>query len=174
MKTLNKQTALIVMSAMQVSLAYGHAGSKFDPTNLLHTGLNTEEIPTERTLTPEGEHRFVIGKPRIESGEKDGKTWVKVNLPLDLDDAGILAELGVARLQSSYSFFLDLTDDNQIATGPNKNVKLGQTYQAAGLTGDEVTIAELEGRQVIGAVRHRLSEKSQTTYDEVTSLAAVE
>ena len=147
--------------------------SKFDPSNLLHVGLSTNDIPTERVLTPEGEHRFVVKKVRIDSGDKDGKTWAKVNLLVALDDQAVLSELGVKELGTSYSFFLDLTEEGMIATGPNQNVRLGQMYQAAGLEGDEVSLSQLEGRQFIGAVRHRIAEKSGTTFDEITAVTAL-
>lgn len=152
---------------------FGFAGSKFDPSNLLNTGLSTDEIPAERTLIPEGEQRFIVGKPKVESGEKDGKVWAKVNLPLILDEPAVLQDLNVAELRSSYSFFLDLTEENMIATGPNKNIRLGQLFQAVGLEGDDITINQVEGRQVIGNVKHRMSDRG-VQYDEIAALAAIE
>lgn len=154
------------------AIAFGFAGSKFDPSNLLNVGLSTDEIPSERTLIPEGEHRFVIGKPKVESGEKDGKTWVRVNFPMSLDDSAVLAELNVKELKTTYGFFLDITDDGMIATGPNKNIRLGQMFAAAELEGDDVAISQLEGKQVIGSVKQRMSDRGNA-YDEIVGLAAV-
>ena len=165
MKT--SKTALIVALS-------GVAGSKFDASNLLHVGLSTEEIATERTLIPEGEQRFTIGKPRLESGDKDGKVWVKVMLPLSLAEPAVLAELNVKELRSSYTFFVDLTEDGQLATGPNQNIRLGQAYLAAGLEGDDVSMSQLEGRTILGNVKHSMSQKSSALYDEVVALAPIE
>jgi hypothetical protein len=162
-----------LQSAFTFAVAYGFAGSKFDPSNLLNVGLSTEEIPSERTLIPEGEQRFVVGKPKIESGEKDGKVWVKINFPMSLDEAGVLDELNVKELRTTYGFFLDLTDDGMIATGPNKNIRLGQMFQATGLEGEDVSINQVEGRQVIGSVKHRMSDRGNQ-YDEIVGLASVE
>lgn len=166
----NTFTARTVLTA----LAYGFAGSsKFDASNLLHVGLTSDDIATERTLIPEGEHRFVVGKPKIEDGEKEGKIWVKLTLPMSLDEPSILAELNVKELKTSYTFFLDLTEDNLIATGPNKNIRLGQLFAACGLEGDDVSISQVEGKQVIGSVKQRMSDRGNA-YDEIAGLAAVE
>lgn len=164
----NTTIARSILSA----IAYGFAGSKFDPSNLLNIGLATADIPSERTLIPEGEHRFIVGKPKVDSGEKDGKTWVKLNFPVSLDEPAVLQELNVAELKTTYSFFLDVTEDGLIATGPNKNIRLGQLFAACGLDGDDVSISQVEGRQVIGSVKQRMSDRGNQ-YDEITGLAAV-
>lgn len=152
---------------------FGFAGSKFDPTALLHVELNTAEIPTERTLIPEGDHRYIIGKIKIESGEKDGKSWARLVLPLKLDEQAVLDELNVDTLSSSHGFFLDLNDQGGLAVGPNLNVKLGQAYAAASLEGDSVTIMQLEGRQVIGKTLVKTSTNG-VEYNEVSVLASLD
>lgn len=161
-----------IARSILAAIAYGFAGSKFDPSNLLNIGLSTADIPSERTLIPEGEHRFIVGKPKMDNGEKDGKPWFKLNFPMSLDEPSVLQDLNVAELKTTYSFFLDVTEDGMIATGPNKNIRLGQLFAACGLDGDDVSISQVEGRQVIGSVKQRMSDRGNQ-YDEIAGLAAV-
>ena len=84
----------------------------------------------------------------------------------------MLQELNVAELKTTYSFFLDITEDGMIATGPNKNIRLGQLFAACGLEGDDVAISQVEGRQVVGSVKQRMSDRGNA-YEEVAGLAAV-
>lgn len=169
MKTFKKSVLLLALTnAFSVA-----AVSKFDPTALLHVELNTEEIPTERTNIPEGEHRYVIGKPKFDSGEKDGKPWARLILPLKLDEPSVLAELELEAISASYSFFIDLNEQGGIAVGPNLNVKLGQLYEACQLAGDSVTIAQVEGKQVIGKTYIKTG-TSGNEYNEIGALASID
>lgn len=156
-----------IANALHLSLI---AGLAFDAASLLAVEMDTSDFDLERTLIPEGEHEYRIGKPKINSGEKDGKPWAQVSLPLDLVDAAILSELGVEKLSTRTQFFLDLDENNMLAKGTNHNINLAKAFNAAGLYGAEATMAQLEGKVVIGKTKQKTSD-SGVPYNEVTALA---
>lgn len=146
------------------------AGLAFDAASLLAVEMDTSEFDLERTLIPEGEHEYRIGKPKINSGEKDGKPWAQVALPLELVDSNILSELGVEKLSTRTQFFLDLDEDGRLAKGTNQNINLAKAFNAAGLYGSEATIAQLESKVVIGKTKQKTSDAG-VPYNDVTALA---
>lgn len=162
------KTSLLLQAITALSFA-----GKFDAQSLLAVELNTEELDIERTLVPEGDIEYRIGKPKISDGEKDGKVWARVSLPLEVADPAILSELGVEKLGTRIEFFLDLDENNMLAKGPNMNINLGRAFDAAGLRGDEASIMMLEGKRVIGATRIKKAE-SGAEYNEVNRLAKIE
>jgi hypothetical protein len=149
------------------------AGLAFDANSILAVEMDTSELELERTLIPEGEHQYRIGKPKINSGEKDGKPWAQLSLPLECVDSEVLSELGVEKISSRTQFFLDLDEDGRLAKGTNANINLAKAFQAAGLYGGEATIMQMEGKVVIGKTKQRTSDAG-VAYNEVTSLAAVD
>lgn len=165
MKTLklNRSIAIVLMTGF----------GSFDANSLLLAEVQTDVFATERTLIPEGDVAYKIGKPKISSGEKDGKAWARLTLPLECIDKAVLADLGVDKISTRREFFLDLTENNTLASGTNQNVELGRTFEAAGLYGESASLAQLEGRSVIGKTVQRTSDAGNS-YNEVTKLAAFE
>lgn len=145
----------------------------FDASSILAAEVNTEDFDIERTLIPEGDWRYRIGKPKITSGTKDGRDWAQVTLPLDCVDDEVLKELNVEKIGSRVQFFLDLDENNKLAKGPNMNIHLGRAFAAAGLRGEEASILNLEGRIVLGNTKQKKSE-SGAEYNDVVNLAPVE
>lgn len=143
----------------------------FDASSLLAAEMDTSEFDIERTLIPEGEVRYRIGKPKINSGEKDGRPWAQLTLPLECVDTDILKELAVEKIGTRTQFFLDLDDAGKLARGTNLNVNLGKAFSAAGLHGEECNILALEGRIVIGNTKQKRSDNG-AEYNEVVALAA--
>lgn len=146
--------------------------SKFDPNQLLNVEIQTSALQTERVLIPEGEWRYEIGKPDIASGDKNGKIWARVRLPMKLVDKAVLSDMNVEKASSRFEFFLDLDDNGALLTGTNENVILGQAFAAAGLHGEEATISQLEGRTVIGLTKEKSSENG--SWNEVTKMSAID
>lgn len=147
------------------------AGLAFDANSLLAVELDTSEFDLERTLIPEDEVEYRIGKPKINAGEKDGKPWAQLVLPLECIDPEILKELGVEKISTRTQFFLDLDEDGRLAKGPNSNVNLAKAFQAAGLYGSEATIAQFESKLVLGKTKQKISDAG-VRYNEVTALAS--
>lgn len=165
MKTFQTNKTLLALAFMSTSA--------FDVSSLLAAEINTEEFDIERTLIPEGDWMFRIGKPKTNSGEKDGKNWVQVILPLECIDQEVLTELGVEKIGTRIQFFLDLDENNMLAKGPNMNIDLGRAFNAAGLRGGEASILNLEGRQVRAQVKQKRAD-SGAEYNVAVALAPVD
>jgi len=148
MKTLKRNATL---NALTLTLMAGFGA--FDANALLNVELATEDFATARTLIGEGEFMYKTGKPKIQSGEKEGKPWARLSLPLELADQNELSRIGVEKIGARYETFLDLDENNMLATGVNQNINLGLLFAAAGLYGGDATIAQLEGRNVIGLTK---------------------
>lgn len=161
----------LLSTSLQMALMTGFGA--FDANALLMAEVQTDDFATERTLIPEGEPMFRIGKPKINNGEKDGKTWARLTLPLECIDQDVLSELGVEKIGARYEFFLDLTENNTLASGVNQNVALGQAFEAAGLYGGEAAISQFEGRSVRGRVKIKTGD-SGVAYNEVSKIIAAD
>lgn len=159
--------------ATSIKLVLMTGFGSFDPNALLMAEVQTDDFATERTLIPEGEPLFKIGKPKINHGEKDGKTWARLTLPLECIDQSVLSELGVEKIGARFEFFLDLTEGGTLASGVNQNVALGQAFEAAGLYGGEAAISQFEGRSVRGRVKIKTGD-SGNQYNEVSKIIAAD
>lgn len=164
MKTFKNQ------SALTLTLMPGFGA--FDANSLLNVELSTAEFATARTLISEGEFQYKTGKPKISGGEKDGKPWARLTLPLELADQNELSRIGVERIGARYETFLDLDENSMLATGVNQNINLGNLFSACGLYGQDATIAQLEGRNVIGLTKIAKGETSE--YNTVSKVTAVD
>jgi hypothetical protein len=147
------------------------SGFAFDAASLLSVELDTSEFDVERVLIPEGDVEYRIGKPKISSGEKEGRAWAQITLPLECTDVAVLQELNVEKISTRTQFFLDLDENNRLAKGTNLNINLGRAFEAAGLHGESASIAQLEGKIVIGATKQKRAD-SGVSYNEVVRLAA--
>ena len=90
-----------------------------------------------------------------------------------MTDANELSNLGVDKIGARYETFLDLDENNMLASGANQNLNLGKLFEACGLRGGSATINQLEGRTVIGAVKIKRSEAGNE-YNEVSRVVAPE
>jgi hypothetical protein len=135
--------------------------SKFDPNALLQTELQVSDIATVFVPIPEGTFPIQFGAPKIESGEKNGRVWARLETPVTITDPAVAEEMGLdssASVKSMYTLFLDIDPaTNALATGVNKNVRLGQLLQAVGLEGN-AALADLENRTALGKFKQRMSD----------------
>ena len=141
--------------------------SSFDANALLHTALQTDEIKTEFVPIPEGDWEVQFKTPKISSGEKDGKIWARLECAVTITDPQVAVDMGMEgqELGSTYQIFLDMDQDTKgLAFGVNKNVRLGQLFEAVGLHGEEASIADIEGKVAIANFKH-----SKTTNGNVRS-----
>jgi hypothetical protein len=145
----------------------------FDAASLLSAEMDTSELEINRVLIPEGEWIYRIGKPKISSGQKDGRDWAQLNLPLECVDQDILTELNVEKIGTRNQFFLDLDENGRLAKGTNVNINLGRAFKAAGLHGEMASIANLEGRLIRGNTKQRRSD-SGAEYNDVVAMTSSE
>lgn len=142
--------------ALQFAIfAAAMSGSAFDADALLHTELNTDEIPTDYIPVPAGEFQAEFGKPSISSGEKDGKPWARLAIPCVILDQEVCEEMNVEKPTVRFETFLDLTEAGGLDFATNKNVKLGQAFEAAGLSGT-AAITALEGARILVKVKQEI------------------
>lgn len=150
--------------------------SKFDPNALLNTELQVEEIATEFVPIPEGDWPVRLGAPKVASGEKDGKVWARLEVPLTITDPAVAQDMGLEdgkEVKAMYSIFLDINQETQMLDfGVNKNVRLGQLFAAVGLEGGRA-LTELENTSAIGVFKQKMSE-NQRVRTEVRELISAD
>jgi hypothetical protein len=145
----------------------------FDANSLLAAEMDTSELDIERTLITEGEWLYRVGKPKINSGNKDGKDWAQVTLPLDCVDQEVLKELNVEKIGTKIQFFLDLDENGRLAKGTNMNINLAKAFVATGLHGESASILNMEGKLVRGNTKQAKAD-SGAEYNTVVALASDE
>jgi hypothetical protein len=100
--------------------------SAFDPALFLNQSTD-QVFDTKYTLLPDGDYKAMVDKLAARR-TGDGQIVLDIfwNL-LDCDD--LKAKLGLEKAIVKQGLFLDY-EDGQLASGPNKNVKLGKVRAA--------------------------------------------
>jgi len=151
----------------------------FDPVeaqNLMDQAL--EENATRRDPLPIGETIAQIMEMKFNSGvsRKPGKPetpWTRLDCKLEITDPEYLAMVPNApeKVITNLGIMLDM-NNGQIATGPNKNIRLGRLRDAAGVNGKP--LSALNGnfiRITIGQKPHPT--EPDVVLDEVTGYTKV-
>lgn len=120
----------------------------------------TEKMADKRVPVPEGEHLCQIRELSFKDGStQEGKPWVQLTMKAAVLDPNVAQEMGVDEAFLYHRIFLDVTEDQQLATGTNKNVELGKLRTAAGQNGDgEWSLGELQGAEVGFVVEHKMND----------------
>lgn len=164
------------MKTSKISM-FAIIASAFDPAALLHASLKTEDIATTFVPVPEGDHAIQFKAPKIESGEKNGKVWARLECPVTITDPNVAQEMGIDPSQdlgSTYTLFLDIDQESkQLAFGVNKNIRLGQLFEALGMHGEEASISEIEGKTAIANFKHRKTQNDNVV-SEITRIFEAE
>lgn len=147
--------------------------------NVIDALLNqTVEEPLETRITPVPEGDYIAqpdGPPTLESfqGKKDpSKSFIRLTMIWDIQDEGLKASLNRTEVKVRQQFIIDLDSNGKLATGPDKNVRLGQLFEAGGLNAGGASIAQLGniGRCLI-RVKQRADESDpETKYSEVSKV----
>lgn len=133
--------------------------SQFDPEaflNAQHQGANA----TQFKPCPAGEYNAVVDdvKPR-EWRSKDGtKSGVALDVLWSIDSDVVRNELGRDKVIVTQGIMLDLELSGALATGENKNVRLGQLREAVGLNDASApfSFGMLRGRAAKVKVEHEV------------------
>jgi hypothetical protein len=112
----------------------------FDPIALLNQ--NMEANATKRTPNPVGETVAQITKMEVVEGKAGpnaktpGAPWARLDLTMESTDPEYLALFPEPRDKAIifHGIMLDMKDGS-IATGPDKNVRLGKLREACGVNG---------------------------------------
>lgn len=145
----------------------------FDPVAFLNADL--EANATKRDPLPEGTVLGQVTKLAKKGGEgKDGNPWNRLDVSLEITDPNYLANAvgQPEKTVTTLGIMLDMNGD-QIATGPNKNVRLGKFRDACGVNGKP--LAALIGQMVeITIVQKPHHEDPEVTVDEIAAFRAPE
>lgn len=148
----------------------------FDPAeqqSLLDAQL--DENDTRRVPLPQGEVVAQIMGIKFSGGEskKTGNPWNRMDLQLEITDPEYLAQYpgGAEKLTTNLGIMLDMSN-GQIATGPNKNIRLGRLRAAAGANGKP--LSALVGSFIRITIGHKPHpDDSEIVLDEVTGYTQV-
>lgn len=114
----------------------------FDPNSFMAQTVDAP-METEQALPPEGEYRMMVAEfpaerekmfrsGEIKKGPNTGKEWVSASIPISIEDDNVKTLLGRETVLVFDDFFLDFDDSGALATGPNKNIKLGKLRDVVG------------------------------------------
>jgi hypothetical protein len=128
----------------------------FDPSSLLDSALDANE--TRRDPLPAGECVAQVVDISFADGisKKTGQPWNRLDAKLTIDDPSYLRDIPGNNGQSvttTLGIMLDLTDSGGIATGPNKNIRLGRFREACGVNGKP--LSSLVGQRVRISIGHK-------------------
>lgn len=148
----------------------------FDPVeaqNLMDQALEAGD--TRRTPLPQGETTAQIMEIKFSGGvsQKTGNPWNRMDCKLEITDPEYVSQYPGEqdKLTTTLGVMLDM-NNGQIATGPNKNIRLNRLREAAGVNGRP--LSTLQGsfiRITIGHKPHPTEEG--VVLDEVTGYTKV-
>lgn len=110
--------------------------STFDADSFLNQSVEGA-LDTKYPVVPADKYVAQVDKVStsdgiISKGENAGKKWVSLNLHWNVMDEELKREMERDKVVVVQRIFLDLNDDDTIAVGKGKNVKLGQVRDAMG------------------------------------------
>jgi len=170
MKSFKKNQVALLCS----SVAMGGAGFNADAFLSMVTEAKMQDSVIPH---PAGEFEGAIDSVKLKNGtsKTDGALWVKVTAKIRCTDANAVADSGLEELFVYDDFFLDLTDDNGLDNGANRNVALGKYRSAIGKNedGEEFSISMLKDSAIAYTVKHRMNESGEPSA-YVSAVYAVE
>lgn len=146
----------------------------FNPADLINQNL--EANATRRDPLPIGETTAQILSFEIKNGisAKNQKAWARLDAKLEITDPEYLQNVPGTpeKTVTNLGVMLDLSDDGQIKTGPNVNVRLGRLREAAGVNGKP--LSALPGQWIRIAIGHKQHPtEGDVVLDEVVSYTKV-
>lgn len=136
------------------------------------------EFATRAPLLPPGDYPAVIDDVKLRkvtytprNGNGEQQVTIGVDVTCMLSGPEVEQVKGMSYVMLRYGFLLDLDQSGAVATGQNRNRKLGRLLEAVGLNGKEWRWADLRGRPITVRVRHAQDrEDPETIYEEVTAI----
>jgi hypothetical protein len=139
--------------------------SQFDPAAFLDAEFDEPNekrppLPVDNPAHPNGYYLATIGSPESKNGDKDGKPWMQIVLPLVIDIPQVLQDsLKFApTLKLTDRVFIDLTEQGTIDNAPGRNRGQRMYREATGMNakGQPFSWRKLEGRTVAIKMKHDL------------------
>lgn len=161
----------------------------FDPETFLQQTIDAP-LETEFKLIPPGEYEAYIGEFTAEAlqtfefeykkGPRAGQpgSMTRFRVPFVIQDPKVAADLGRDQAIAYGNFTIDFDDTTgNLATGPNKNVALGQLRDAVGQNSSQYSLTDLRNQgPVMIRVEHRKFDRndgSKGENAEVTRVAPI-
>lgn len=150
--------------------------SLFDPVTFLNTEV--EANATKRDPLPQGEVVAQITNIEIKDGlsgpnsKTPGKPWYRLDATLEITDPEYIAQYpgSAEKLTTRLGIMLDMTDEQQLAVGPNRNIRLGRLRAATGTNGKP--LASMIGQYLRVQITHKPNPNDpESVIDEVTAFA---
>lgn len=150
--------------------------TQFDPNLLLDSAVTQAFV--KRPPIPGGVELIgTIGEVSIKSGEKDGKPWCRLQIPVEFDlsqNAQVAAVLsGFPKVTLTDGCMLDVTDQGMIDQSPGKNSRLRRWREALDMNQDGMPFSprNMQGRSVKCRIKQEPYEGEQ--YDRIDTIAKV-
>lgn len=146
----------------------------FDANSLMNDNL--AENATKRTPLPVGETSAQIIKIDVTEGlsgpesKKPGTPWARLDCTLEITDPEYLETVGDGTREKAITFLGIMLDmqDGKIASGEDRNVRLGKLREACGVNGQP--LAALNGQYLRIVIGHKQNPKQpDETMSEVTN-----
>lgn len=150
----------------------------FDKDAFLNQTIDAP-MATDYELCPEGEYPALLdGEFNVNevSGESEKGPYCFHVFEQDtiIQSDAVRQKLGRDVVKVRMRINLDLDDSGRLATGPNKNVKLGQLRSAIGKNNDQFSFNDLRGAgPIMVRVKHITSKKDGRKFAEVSSVAPI-
>lgn len=141
--------------------------SPFDPVAFLDATISEinerrQPLPTENPASPDALYTAVIGEIAPKSGEKDGKPWLQMAVPLKIDVPQQLQDsLKLpAQITLTDRVFIDLTDQGLVNNAPGYNRGQKKYRDATGMNqaGASFSWRKLQGQPVKVKISHEMYE----------------
>jgi hypothetical protein len=123
--------------------------SSFDIDTFLSATLDAplqirmQPIPAKDYLAVVSSHDKWLDVRPITEGKMAGR--VVADIHFDILDDEVKAKLGMETVRVRKSYFLDFTSDGRLDPGVNKNVQLGQLFEACGMNKSGIPVRNLMG-----------------------------
>ena len=106
--------------------------SLFDPNTFLDQSIDAV-FETKFVPIPEDWYQATISDLKPISGNKEGRTWVRLEVEWSIDGQDELAKkLARSEMKVKQALFLDMDDNGALLVGTNHNLQLGQLREAVG------------------------------------------
>lgn len=140
----------------------------FDPDSFLND--EQDELSTERTLIPQGQHAAFAESLEVKNGTSDsGVDWARLEIKWRITEPAVLSELDREKVYITQRLMLSIDENTgKLSTKKGENWQLGQLRAAVGkLKGP---LNDLIGSNALIEVKHRVYEGK--IQEDVKSVAA--
>lgn len=146
----------------------------FNEQDFLNT-VQRDAVETKFTPVPVGEYSGTIkpGSVKVSSVNfRDGTVGKRFRCQWIINDDAVKASTGMTEPTVRQEFLLDLTDGGALATGKNKNIRLGKIVEAGGLPNPGWSLAMFDGVNAKVRVGHRADKDDpEVVYAEVQAVS---